>query len=111
MVGWGRGRGGRVGQVREEEVEEAEEEENEVVEVGKVEELVEVEEEVVEVEGVGKGSLALTEESTSLGAVRIPTLATAASPKRSSSPGVTSSPFGAMSITIIITIADQRLEK
>ena len=64
-----------MGQVREEQKE-------------KYEEL-EVEEEVYkeEVEEEEKESSALTEVSTSLGAARIPTLGTAASPKKSSSPG------------------------
>ena len=43
--------------------------------------------EEVEEETVGKEGSALRGGSTSLGAVRILTLATAASPKRSSSPG------------------------
>ena len=75
-----RERGGRVGQVRE-----------------KLEEKYEVEGEDEEVEEeeetVGKEGLALTEGSTSLGAARIPTLATAASPKRRSSPGAKNSPL------------------
>ena len=80
-----RERGGRVGQVREklEEKYEVEGEDEEVEEVV----------EVVEEETVGKEGLALTEGSTSLGAARIPTLATAASPKRRSSPGAKNSPL------------------
>ena len=85
-----RERGGRVGQVREklEEKYEVEGEDEEVEEVDEV-----VEEELEEEETVGKEGLALTEGSTSLGAARIPTLATAASPKRRSSPGAKNSPL------------------
>ena len=54
------------------------------------EEWVEEVNEEVEEETVEKEVSALTEGSTSLGAARIPTLATAASPRRSSSPGATS---------------------
>ena len=82
-----RERGGRVGQVRE-KLEEKYEVEGEDEEVEEVDELVEEEEETV-----GKEGLALTEGSTSLGAARIPTLATAASPKRRSSPGAKNSPL------------------
>ena len=83
-----RERGGRVGQVRE-KLEEKHEVEGEDEEVEEVDEVVEEEEE----ETVGKEGLALTEGSTSLGAARIPTLATAASPKRRSSPGAKNSPL------------------
>ena len=83
-----RERGGRVGQVRE-KLEEKYEVEGEDEEVEEVDEVVEEEEE----ETVGKEGLALTEGSTSLGAARIPTLATAASPKRRSSPGAKNSPL------------------
>ena len=82
-----RERGGRVGQVRE-KLEEKYEVEGEDEEVEEVDELEEEEEETV-----GKEGLALTEGSTSLGAARIPTLATAASPKRRSSPGAKNSPL------------------
>ena len=82
-----RERGGRVGQVRE-KLEEKYEVEGEDEEVEEVDELEEEEE-----EAVGKEGLALTEGSTSLGAARIPTLATAASPKRRSSPGAKNSPL------------------
>ena len=68
-----------MGQVREEEEQEY-----------KVEGEEEWVEEVNDEERVGKEGSALTEGSTSLGAARIPTLATAASPRRSSSPGATS---------------------
>ena len=82
-----RERGGRVGQVRE-KLEEKYEVEGEDEEVEEVDELEEEEEETV-----GKEGLALTEGSTSLGAARILTLATAASPKRRSSPGAKNSPL------------------
>ena len=67
-----------MGQVREEEEQEY-----------KVEGEEEWVEEVNDEERVGKEGSALTEGSTSLGAVRTPTLATAASPRRSSSAGAT----------------------
>ena len=70
-----------MGQVREEQ-----EEKYKVEEVN--EEVEEVNEEVEE-ETVGKEVSALTEVSTSLGAARTPTLATAASPRRRSSAGAT----------------------
>ena len=63
-----------MGQVREEQEEKY-----------KVEEV----NEEVEEETVGKEVSALTEGSTSLGAARTPTLATAASPRRRSSAGAT----------------------
>ena len=67
-----------MGQVREEEEQEY-----------KVEGEEEWVEEVNDEERVGKEGSALTEGSTSLGAARIPTLATAASPRRRSSAGAT----------------------
>ena len=76
-----------MGQVRE-KLEEKYEVEGEDEEVEEVVEVVEEKEETV-----GKEGLALTEGSTSLGAARIPTLATAASPKRRSSPGAKNSPL------------------
>ena len=83
MLGWDSREGGREVQLGKEVKYKGEEEAEEVVEVV---EVVEVEEEEEE-EMMVRGGSAQTGGSTSLGAARILRPATAASPKRNSSPG------------------------